>query len=50
MECSNTGVRHAEFPLTLENGENTLTFEGTGKSDRYGISVTNVVIRRKNSR
>ena len=35
--------------INLENGENSLTFEGTGTNDSLGITITNVVIRRKDS-
>lgn len=43
------GVTHAEYTINLENGENSITFVGTGSSDSYGAVVTNVVIRRKDS-
>lgn len=35
--------------INLENGENSISFEGAGTSDWYGATIANVVIRRKDS-
>jgi len=47
LRLCNTGVKHEDINLTLENGDHTLIFEGIGKSDGLGISIANVVLRRR---
>lgn len=44
-----SGIKHEELNLNLENGEYALIFEGTGKADDIGISLTNVVMKCRNS-
>jgi hypothetical protein len=48
-DCGNQRIRRAELNINLENGENSITFEGVGDSDSYGVTVSNVVIRRRDS-
>lgn len=42
-------MKHEELILNLENGDHTLIFEGSGRSDTLGITVTNIVVRRRDS-
>jgi hypothetical protein len=37
-----TGINHATFTVTLNSGDNVLQFDGTGKSDSYGVSIDHV--------
>lgn len=38
----NTLVNHAAFAVTLNSGDNVLSFDGTSFSDAYGLTIANV--------
>lgn len=45
----NPKVRHVEINIPLQNGENSISFEGAGNNDGHGATVGNVMIRRRDS-
>lgn len=46
-DALNSGVKHSDTVVFLEAGSNTITFAGLGASDSYGVSISNVVLRRR---
>ncbi len=36
------GVNHASYTVTLNSGDNVLSFDGTSMSDSYGLTIDNV--------
>lgn len=46
-DALNPGVRHMDIVVLLVAGPNSITFTGLGDSDGQGITVSNVVLRRR---
>ena len=42
MSGSTAGVNHAVYNVTLNAGDNILSFDGTSTSDSYGLTISNV--------